>query len=165
MKKATTEKLYENGMCVGVQFNFANGTKRVILLSELNPVVRAEATAYAITEGHRDTYAGAGSVEEAVAAFDKRRAATIGPNGVYASRGGASIDWLDLIWTAVDRVMPDLADEAREKLEASLDGMDSAGLKAWLADARRKQLKTEVDIIRAERKRRGQVVDIGTLLD
>jgi hypothetical protein len=162
-KAKTSYVRTQTGTIDAVRFDFADGVSVDLRLGDLPPNVLQECIAYAVREATRDTYSGESNPALARAALQKRWATMTG--GQYASRGG-SIDWAELIWAAVDRVFGDkLTPAQRDRLEASLEGMSAADLRDWLADPKRRAIKAEIDLIRAERKKAGRTIDAGTLLD
>lgn len=169
--KAKTDYVIGNDgtTVVGVEFTFENGKVHRIMLADLSPAVLAHAAANGIREGTRDTYSGADSADEAEASFLKRRDTMVGPNGVYASRGGARLDWVGDILDAVAALMPDLTEDRRAALKADLDGRMATkgidGVKTWLADKKRKPLASKVDAMRKARAAEKANARISTTTD
>jgi hypothetical protein len=147
--KATVEYLLVAGVVVGSRFTFANGAVREVLSATLPDAVRAHAEANGVRESLRDTYAGAESADEALAAFDKRLETMKG--GEYAARGGARLDWVGDIMLAAQRLDPKATEATMAKRREALASMDPATLKAWLNDKARRPLARMVDVVRKER--------------
>jgi len=90
MKKAKTSFVFDGGRVVPVQYDFADGRKLVCRLAELSEAVAAHATGMGIREALRDTFAGAKSVDEAIAAASGRWESMTGDGGEDARRGGGA---------------------------------------------------------------------------
>lgn len=148
--KAKTEYVVDAaGLVIGNKFIFADGTVRRIMNDELPSAVAAHATANGIREGVRDTYADADTVAEAIACFDKRKH-TMVVLGMYAARGGGSLDWVGDIMDAVAILDPTMTEDVAAARRADLEAKGLDELKAWLKA--RKPIAAQVDAIRTARK-------------
>ena len=146
----------DNGVHVGVKFDFGPGHEYTVLLADLAPGVLAHAACNGVGEALRDT--GAGKTDsEALAAFLQRRDVLLG--GAYSARGGSRLDWVGDIVEAVQTLLAkagkELAPEKEAELRVELAPIEKSGTEAfkkWLAaNPTRKAVGKMVDSIRKER--------------
>ena len=146
----------DNGVHVGVRFDFGPGHVYDVMLADLSAGVLAHAACNGVGEALRDTGAGK-SEAEALAAFLQRREVLLG--GAYSARGGSRLDWVADILEAIGALLAKAgkeltpADVEKVKKELETAGKDGAeGYKKWLsANPTRKAIGKMVDSIRKER--------------
>jgi hypothetical protein len=146
----------DNGVHVGVKFDFGPGHEYTVLIADLAPGVVAHATCNGIGEALRDT--GSGKTDaEALAAFLQRREVLLG--GAYSARGGSRLDWEGDILAAIAAMLEKsgkaLSVDDTGRLQKELAEVGKGGpeaFKKWLAaNPTRKAIGKMVDSIRKER--------------
>jgi hypothetical protein len=164
----------DNGVQVGVKFDFGPGHEYTVLLSDLAPSVLAHAACNGVGEALRDT--GAGKTEaEALAAFLQRRDVLLG--GAYSARGGSRLDWESDILAAIAAMLEKsgkaLSVDDTGRLQKELAEVGKGGpeaFKKWLtANPTRKAIGKMVDSIRKERaaaraKQATTEIDMGSII-
>ena len=146
----------ENGVHVGVRFDFGPEHVYDIMLADLSAGVLAHAACNGVGEACRDTGAGKPDAE-ALAAFLQRRDVLLG--GAYSARGGSRLDWVADIIAAVQELLAkagkELTAEKEAELRAELAPIEKEGtaaFKKWLSvNDTRKKVGQMVDSNRKQR--------------
>jgi hypothetical protein len=146
----------ENGVHVGVRFDFGPGHVYDVMLADLSAGVLAHAACNGVGEALRDTGAGKSEMES-IASFEKRLAVLLG--GAYSARGGSRLDWIADIVEAVQELLTkagkELTAEKEAELRAELEPIakeGTAAFKKWLSvNDTRKKVGQMVDSNRKQR--------------
>lgn len=164
-KKTTVE---QNDKPVGVQFDFANGQKLVVLLKDLTPDILTAAAAHGISQKVGDSYAGAESVEEAYKSAAAVAGALTGPDGSWrrAVAAGERVPALTVEALAELFVRSGKTKDhkvAMEKAKGAWEKMDTDQRRDLAKKAQIKAIRLELQAARAKAKAKDAGDDLSGL--